>query len=319
MSEHSKYVDFENRLQKVYKRLHKIASKKGVSCYRIYDLDLPDFPFMIDLYGDKLYVAEYQRNHQLDEQSHAEWIDKSKEIIAKIIGIPLKSIFFKKRKSIKERNDQYVKSEESEVVEYVVEEGNLKFYLNLTTYLDTGLFLDHRPTRAIVKELAAGKKVLNLFAYTGSFSVFAAAGGATEVTTIDLSNTYIQWAKRNMATNGFTNVEKYIYHQEDVLQFLKFLPFEYYDIIILDPPTFSNSKRMEDVLDTQRDHASMINQCLDLLTKNGQLFFSTNYTKFKLNVEEIKTHAIKDITARTTDFDFERKLDRKCYLIEKGN
>ncbi|MFZ1791752.1 MAG: hypothetical protein WAT92_25725, partial [Saprospiraceae bacterium] len=114
MSEHSKYVDFENRLQKVYKRLHKIASKKGVSCYRIYDLDLPDFPFMIDLYGDKLYVAEYQRNHQLDEQSHAEWIDKSKEIISKIIGIPLKSIFFKKRKSIKERNDQYVKSEESE-------------------------------------------------------------------------------------------------------------------------------------------------------------------------------------------------------------
>jgi 23S rRNA (cytosine1962-C5)-methyltransferase len=199
--------------------------------------------------------------------------------------------------------------------EFPVNESGLKFLANLTDYLDTGLFLDHRITRQTVREISLNKKVLNLFAYTGSFSVYAAAGGASEVLTVDLSNTYLEWAKRNMALNGFDDANRYQFLQADVKQYLKEIAPASFDIIVMDPPTFSNSKRMDDILDIQRDHVDLINQALAALKPGGQLFFSTNFTKFSLEKDKIKTDKIKDLTRFTTPFDFEGKLNRFCYQL----
>ena len=189
--------------------------------------------------------------------------------------------------------------------------------MNLSDYLDTGLFLDHRITRQMVKEQSSGKKVLNLFAYTGSFSVYAASGGAEEVVSVDLSKTYLTWAEKNMQLNGFTDKVKYKFIHADVKQYLKTIPPGYFDLIIIDPPTFSNSKRMKDFLDIQRDHVALINDCLKGMKKEGILYFSTNFQKFFLEKEKIIASGIKDITKATTPFDFESKLFRSCFKITK--
>lgn len=199
-----------------------------------------------------------------------------------------------------------------------MEENGLKFIVNLSDYLDTGLFLDHRDTRKIVREKAAGKKVLNLFAYTGSFSVYAAAGSADEVVTVDLSNTYLKWAERNLALNGFIDKSKYRYDAADVKQYLKTLQPGYFDLVVMDPPTFSNSKKMkDDFLDIQRDHVELINDSLSAMKSGGILYFSNNYRKFELDTDKIKAASIKDITKATTPFDFEGRLNRVCFEIVK--
>ena len=310
-----KYLEFYNRLSKSYGRLHKIAKKAGVSCYRIYDLDMPDFPFMIDQFGDFLYVAEYERNHHLDAREHAYWLDMSKHVMNKVTQIPLDNIFSKERRSIKTRDDQYTKVD-SQKFETIVNEDGLSFKVNLSDYLDTGLFLDHRKTRKMVRNEAQDKNVLNLFAYTGSFSVYAAAGGAREVMTLDLSKTYLDWARENMQLNGFVDENRYHYVQGDVLANLDMLKPAHFDIIVLDPPSFSNSKRMSSSFDVQRDHWWMINKCLHLLSEEGVIYFSTNYSKFRLYPEKINTQQIKDITGATKDFDFEKKLKRYCFKIK---
>jgi 23S rRNA (cytosine1962-C5)-methyltransferase len=168
----------------------------------------------------------------------------------------------------------------------------------------------------MVRELSAEKKVLNLFCYTGSFSVYAVAGGAAEIVSVDLSKTYLAWADRNMKIN-FPDFTKHQLVHADVKQFLKEMAPEKFDLIIMDPPTFSNSKRMEDFLDIQKDHVELINECLRILTGTGTIFFSTNYTKFQLEAEKLATAQIRDITRQTTDFDFERKLKRQCFRINK--
>jgi 23S rRNA (cytosine1962-C5)-methyltransferase len=310
-----KLTMFSNRLAKVYKHRSKIARKQGISCYRLYDLDMPEFPFCIDLYGDQAYVAEYKRNHQLNEEDHKEWLRLSKFAISEVINIPLQAIFIKERKVIEERQQQYQKLAGAQE-EIIVQENGYNFIINLRDYLDTGLFLDHRITRNMVGEWSEGKSVLNLFAYTGSFSVYAAMNRASSIDTLDLSNTYINWAKRNFEANLIKN-DNYRFHVIDVLQWLKEASATSYDIIVCDPPTFSNSKKMEGILDTQRDHVYMINECLRILRPGGKLVFSTNFTKFKLYAEQLNTTKIKDITKMTTPFDFEGKLERWCYLIEK--
>ncbi len=306
---------FSNRLLKVYKHRAKIARKQGITCYRLYDLDMPEFPFCIDVYHDHIYVAEYKRNHTLTPEDHKEWLRNCRFVISQVTQRDLQSIFFRERKVIEDRNQQYNKLGE-EKQEIIVEENGYKFIVNLKDYLDTGLFLDHRLTRQMVGEWSKDKRVLNLFAYTGSFTVYAAMNGAESIDTVDLSNTYINWAKRNLEENGvFKN--QYKFYASDVLQWLPKQDKEQYDIIVCDPPTFSNSKKMEGVLDTQRDHVKLINQCLSLLKAEGRLIFSTNYSKFKLDEEAIQSEHIKDITKQTTPFDFEGKLDRYCFLIKK--
>jgi 23S rRNA (cytosine1962-C5)-methyltransferase len=252
----------------------------------------------------------------MTDEQHDEWIEKSIEIMIEVLSVSKENIFLKLRQRKPGRLGQYQKQDEVQH-EFVVEENQLKFIVNLSDYLDTGLFLDHRITRQIVKEQSEGKKALNLFAYTGSFSVYAAAGGANEVVTVDLSNTYLKWAQRNLELNGFTDPEKYQFQQADVKQYLKIIPSGYFDIIIMDPPTFSNSKRMDDFLDIQRDHVELINDCLKGLKSGGTLYFSTNFRKFILDKEKIKASAIKDITKNTTSFDFEGKNFRICYCITK--
>lgn len=259
-----KLIMFRNRLTKVFRYLGKQAKRLGVSCYRVYDHDLPEFPFCIEFYGEKLYVAEYKRQHGMTEEEHDEWMEQSLGIMMEVLGVPKKNIFLKLRQRKPGRLGQYQKYDEVQH-EFVVEENGLQFIVNLSDYLDTGLFLDHRVTRQMVQERSEGKRVLNLFAYTGSFSVYAAAGGATEVVTADLSKTYLNWAERNSQLNGFSDATKYQFIHADVLQYLKTLLPDHFDIIVMDPPTFSNSKRMEDFLDIQRDHAGMINDCLQAI------------------------------------------------------
>jgi 23S rRNA (cytosine1962-C5)-methyltransferase len=316
-----KLVMFRNRLTKVFRHLGKQAKRLGVTCFRLYDHDLPEFPFCIELYGDKLYVSEYKRYHGMTEDEHDDWMEKSLEVMTGVLTVPTKNIFLKLRQRKPGRLGQYQKlsadQQDPAVTGFVVEENGLKFTVNLGDYLDTGLFLDHRVTRQMVREDSTGKKVLNLFAYTGSFSVYAAAGGATEVVTVDLSNTYLIWAKKNLALNGFTDEAKYTFIQADVLQYLKTLPADYFDLVVLDPPTFSNSKRMEGFLDIQRDHVTLINECLAGIKKGGTLYFSTNSRQFILEEEKIKAAEMKDITKVTTPFDFEGKLFRWCYRIIK--
>ena len=305
---------FRNRLAKVYAHRRKQARKQSISCYRLYDLDLPEFPFAIDIYHQHVHVAEYKRKHNLSEAEHNQWLELSKACIAEVLDLPSEHIHIKHRRVVKDRQQQYGKfARHGERI--VVEENGLKFYLNLTDYLDTGLFLDHRPTRELVMPQCQGKAVLNLFSYTGSFSVYAAAGGANKVTTVDLSNTYIDWAQDNFRLNNL-DPHQHRFVTGDVITFLNKEPAAGYDLIICDPPTFSNSKKTLGVFDVQRDHPTIINQCLRLLKKEGVLYFSTNNRRFRLYDEHINTTRIKDITKQTTGFDFVGKLNRLCYELK---
>ena len=307
---------FRNRLTKVFRHMSKLARRQDVSCYRVYDHDLPEFPLCIEMYENWLYVAEYRRNHHMEETEHDEWLEGCKTIIEEITGIPASRIVLRTRQRKSNRQDQYQKLDDEKEYMQVREQG-LKFKINLTDYLDTGLFLDHRVTRAMVRLDAEDKKILNLFCYTGSFSVYAAAGGAAEVVSVDLSKTYLKWATENMELNGFFNPSKHIYLHEDVKQYLPALPAGYFDLVIMDPPTFSNSKRMEDFLDIQQDHPVLIRQTLAAMKPGGVIYFSTNFSRFQLQTETLTDCTVKDITRATTPFDFQGKLNRFCFLITK--
>ena len=311
-----KFIMFRNRLEKVYRHLGKQAKRMQVSCYRLYDHDLPEFPFCIELYGQNIYLSEYKRRHGMTDDEHDGWMEKSIEVVCEILHTIKEKIFLKLRQKKPGRLGQYQKVAQKGS-EFIVEENGLKFIVNLSDYLDTGLFLDHRLTREKVKIEARNKNVLNLFSYTGSFSVYAAAGEAMTVTTVDLSKTYLGWAQRNMELNRYSDTAKYSYIQADVLQYLNAVSENSFELIILDPPTFSNSKRMDDILDIQRDHVKLINDCLRIAKPAGKIYFSTNYKKFILDSRSLHSSLIKDITKQTTPFDFEGRINRVCYVIEK--
>ena len=307
---------FENRLTKKFRHLRKQARQQGISCYRVYDHDIPEFPFCLEMYGDKLYAAEYLRRHGMNEEDHDIWLDQSLQIAARVLGIEPDQIHQKLRRRKSGREGQYQKlGEEKEF--FNVEEDGLLFKVNLNDYLDTGLFLDHRITRKMVRQQSEGKNVLNLFAYTGSFSVYAAAGGAAEVVTVDLSNTYLNWARENMVLNGFTDPQRYQFIAADVLQWIEQAPANHFDLVVLDPPTFSNSKKMNEFLDIQRDHVRLVNQVLQTMKPGGVLYFSTNARKFIPEKDKIDAAIFQDITRQTMAFDFEGKLERLCYRIVK--
>ena len=305
----AKLIMFDNRLKKVFRILSKQAKQQGISCYRLYDRDLPEFPLIIDVYEQEVLVTEYRSNHRLTEEEYERWFNDSLEVIQHVLGKDPSKIHIKERKRKENRQDQYQKTDnQQQFIE--VREGGLKFLVNLTDFLDTGLFIDHRITRGMVAKQTEGKRVLNLFCYTGSFSVYAAQGGATEVVSVDLSNTYLDWAKKNMQLNQFTG-NQYQYVKADVLQWLDKAEDNYFDLIILDPPTFSNSKMMKDVFDIQ-----LINQCLSKLQPNGVMYFSTNARKFELDEKAI-LGSVQNITTATIPFDFKGKLLRWCYKITK--
>lgn len=316
MNDPQKLEMFRNRLVKVYKHRSKLAKRQQVSCYRVYDHDLTEFPLCVELYEDKIYIAEYLRRHGMEDEEHNDWLNQCLQVIGDVTGVAPELMYVRQRKRMSHREDQYEKMDTRQEF-FTVLEGGIKFQVNLSDYLDTGLFLDHRITRGMVKEAAAGKRVLNLFCYTGSFSVYAAMGGAALVTSVDLSKTYLNWAEDNFVINHLKDKQKYQFVHADVLQYMKTIPPKSFDLIVLDPPTFSNSKRMKDFLDIQRDHVELINDALAALSDEGVIYFSTNFSKFIMEGELIHASQIKDITKATTPFDFEGKLKRWCYKITR--
>jgi len=252
----------------------------------------------------------------MDDEAHAQWLDHCIEVIQEILHETDGKIYLRQRQKKQGRQGQYEKLNDEEEF-FIAEEAGLKFKVNLTDYLDTGLFLDHRITRGMVRELAAGKSVLNLFCYTGSFSVYAASGGAANIVSIDLSKTYLEWAEDNMRLNNLYDSKRHQFVHADVKQWLNTLRPDTFDLVILDPPTFSNSKRMKDFLDIQRDHVELLNKTLYGMKKDGVIFFSTNYRKFQLMEKEIECTSIRDITNATTPFDFQGKLFRWCFRMIK--
>ena len=312
-----KFQMFENRLLKNYKHRLKQAKRLNVSCWRLYDHDLPEFPICVEFYEDFIYIAEYNRRHALTDEEHEIWFNETKKIIADMTGVPIDKMYVKLRKRMSHREGQYEKEAVTESKIITVHENGLQFLVNLTDYLDTGLFLDHRVTRQMVQTEAKDTHFLNLFSYTSSFSVYAAKAGAISVTSVDLSKTYLSWSEENFKLNQIAPSSAYQFIHADVKQYLKTLPVNFYDLAVMDPPTFSNSKRMKDILDIQRDHVELINDMLKAMKPGGILYFSTNFTQFIIDAEQIKSTQIKDITKATTPFDFEGRLKRWCYKIIK--
>lgn len=314
-----KFEMFRNRLTKVYKHIGKQARRQGLTCYRVYDHDLPEFPFCIEIYEENIYLAEYKRRHALTEEEHEQWLEDCIQVIGEILEMPSDNVYIKQRQRKAGRLGQYQRVATEEQF-FEAKEAGLTFKVNLSDYLDTGLFLDHRITRGMVREESAGKRILNLFCYTASFSVYAAAGGAASVTSVDLSKTYLKWGEENMQLNNLYDPQKHFYLHADVKQYLDTLKPGSFDLVVMDPPTFSNSKRMLDFLDIQRDHVELINKTLHAMTTGGILYFSTNYRKFVLDQEHIQSTSIRDITKATTPFDFQGKLHRQCFkIVKEGN
>jgi 23S rRNA (cytosine1962-C5)-methyltransferase len=306
---------FANRLEKNDRHRSKLARRQELDCFRVYDRDLPQFPFTIDRYADHLYVAHYRSANESEadqETFSACWL-----MVSQVLRVDADKIHLKQRRPKAEPEQQYQKLADEKSL-LVVREGGLRFYVNLTDYLDTGLFLDHRKTREKFRQLCRDARVLNLFCYTGAFSVYAADGSAKEVVSVDLSNTYLNWAQRNLALNRLFDPEKHRFVRADVLQYLQQASEGYFDLVILDPPTFSNSKAMQGHLDIQRDHGSLINQTLRAIAPGGTLYFSTNCRKFNLDRSAIDAEFIKDITQQTVPFDFPDRLRRWCFVIRKS-
>lgn len=377
---------FANRLKKKLKELRKWARKNRITCYRIYDKDIPEIPLSLDLYeflpneiNSTLEVAKflaeqnaaisandarvekeikartyavlylYERPYRKSDEEEEIWLEKMSEVVAEILGIEKNRVIKKMRKRQKGAN-QYEKNDSSKIaendvlnIEYenVQEQGQI-FKINLSSYLDNGLFFDHRPLRALIRDTVSKKTVLNLFCYTGSFSVYAAQGNALKVESVDLSNTYLDWARQNMILNGFSDKSKFAFTRADCVEFLKekavaqkkiiaakkqnvAIPQEIqksaqtYDVIILDPPTFSNSKNARNVLDINKDWKQLVKDSLNILNPNGTLYFSANSERLKFTPDELPKITIlgckieyQDITAQTIPNDYANSKPHRC-------
>lgn len=359
---------FANRLKRKYKELRKQMRKNRVSCYRLYDRDIPEVPVSLDLYeflpdgvdsvleaarfmaaqnerlsaNDPAVECElkertyavlylYERPYEKSDEEEVEWLDAMAKAASDILGIDISHIIKKSRGHKSHKNDQqYQKNDKQITIEGLVQEQGQLFRLDLTSYLDTGLFFDHRPLRATVRDTCSKKRVLNLFCYTGSFSVYAAQGNASYVESVDLSNTYLSWAKDNMALNGFNDKKKYAFTRADCQVFLQekavaakggeIAVEELYDLIILDPPTFSNSKSTSDVLDINRDWPQLVKDCLNILAPGGTLYFSTNSERLKFDISKLPPKTAngtefecKEITEQTIPVDFTGKRPHKVW------
>ena len=381
---------FANRLKKKYKELRKWARKNRITCYRIYNKDIPEIPVSLDLYeflpsyittpievakflteqNEKISQNDfhtekdiksrtfavlylYERPYEKQYEQEEIWLNAMQKAAGEILGIEESHIIKKMRKHQKGANQyekKYIKSSDDNTYfsdsdfQFVQEQGQI-FKINLSSYLDNGLFFDHRPLRTIIRDTSSKKRVLNLFCYTGSFSVYAAQGNAAYVESVDLSNTYLDWAKQNMQNNGFSDKQKYVYTRSDCMIFLQQkavaqkkvlsatkqntpIPDEIkknaqtYDIIILDPPTFSNSKNTSNVLDINKDWPQLVKDSLNILNPNGVLYFSTNSERLKFNIEQIPQMTIfgykiecEEITAQTIPNDYTSSKPHRCWKI----
>ncbi|MGO2204160.1 bifunctional 23S rRNA (guanine(2069)-N(7))-methyltransferase RlmK/23S rRNA (guanine(2445)-N(2))-methyltransferase RlmL [Pseudomonas helleri] len=292
---------FANRLQKNLKALGKWVKREGIDCYRVYDADMPEYSMAIDLYHDWVHVQEYAAPKSVDPEKASARMFDALAAIPQALKIDKCRVIVKRRErqsGTKQYERQSAQGKFTEVME-----GGVKLLVNLTDYLDTGLFLDHRPIRMRIQKEAAGKRFLNLYCYTATASVHAAKGGARSTTSVDLSKTYLDWARRNLSLNGFSDKNRL--EQGDVMAWLDACREEY-DLIFIDPPTFSNSKRMEGIFDVQRDHVQLLDLAMARLAPGGVLYFSNNFRKFVLDEHLAARYAVEEITASTIDPDFAR-------------
>ena len=306
--------DFINRLGKNIKHQLKWAKRHGLEAWRIYDKDIPQFPFAVDVYGEHIHLQEYDTGWLMHPEEYRQWLADVCEAVQFVTGFPAQNIHLKQRARQK-GTAQYEKTGTSGE-DFIVCEHGRRFWVNLDKYLDTGLFLDHRNTRKKVGDTAAGKRFLNLFSYTGSFTVYAATGGAISSETVDLSNTYLNWAKRNFELNGMDLAAHRIV-RADVFQYLDeaVQQGKQFDLMVLDPPSFSNSKKMLDILDIQRDQAKLVDGAMRLLAPQGTLYFSNNLRSFTLDSALAERYRIKDISRFSVPEDFRNRQIHQCWEI----
>ncbi len=307
--------EFANRLGNRARHFRRWPTKRGITCYRLYERDVPDVPLIVDRYEDALQIAEFARPHDRSPAQHADWLDLMARTAADVLDVPRDRVFLKHRD--RQRGTEQYQRLDDHGAKFVVSEGGLKFIVNLSDYVDTGLFLDHRITRQMVRDRAAGKRFLNLFGYTGSFTVYAAAGGAVSTTTVDKSVTYTDWARENLELNGFAGSAHRVV-RSDIREFLDSLrPPDQWDLAVVDPPTFSNTKGFEHDWDIQRDHAALLQQLAAHIATGGTVFFSTNSRRFNLDEAALADFAIRDITRQTLPEDFRNQRIHKCWLLQR--
>ena len=307
-----------NRLSKQLRHLRGWAKASGVSCYRLYERDIPEFPAIVDWYDGEAVAWVYQRTRDDTPEKVRAFEEMCEGEILDGLQLSGSKLHMKCRGRIKDRTEQYDRVGDTGMVRTVEEQG-LKFEVNLTDYLDTGLFLDHRKTRSIIRHYAAGKRILNLFAYTGSFTVYARAGGAAGTTTVDMSKTYQDWTRRNLELNGFALGPDHRLVKADCLQFLQAGPAadERYDYIVLDPPTFSNSKRMEaESFAVDRDWPHLVALATQWLAPGGWLYFSSNSRQLKFDAAQLPAGFVsREISERTVPDDFRIRRIHRCWTI----
>ncbi|REJ66936.1 MAG: bifunctional 23S rRNA (guanine(2069)-N(7))-methyltransferase RlmK/23S rRNA (guanine(2445)-N(2))-methyltransferase RlmL [Planctomycetota bacterium] len=313
---------FRSRLTKRARHLRRWPTKRGITCYRLYERDIPEIPLVVDRYEDCLHVTEYERPHDRDLGQHAEWLELLLRTAGQVLEIDRNHIFLKRRERQRgARQHEHLAQRQFEIP---VQEDGLKFIVNLSDYVDTGLFLDHRITRSMIREAAAGKSFLNLFGYTGAFTVYAAAGGAAHTTTVDWSRTYLEWAQRNMAANELLGSA----HQFLRLGAREFLdPSEQelsaagapFDLAVVDPPTFSNSKRSNDDWEVQRDHGPLLARLLPHMSPGGVIYFSTNFRRFHLDETSLVDCRVQEISRQTVPEDFRNRRVHRCWRITKSD
>jgi 23S rRNA (guanine2445-N2)-methyltransferase / 23S rRNA (guanine2069-N7)-methyltransferase len=308
--------EFGNRLQKNLKKMLKWADIENVSCFRIYDRDLPEYNVTVDIYSKWVHVQEYAAPKTIDEKISIQRLSTALEETRKVLGVRTNRVFVKKR--TRQRGAQQYQKKGNTGKMFEVQEGECTFLVNFTDYLDTGLFLDHRPVRQRIFKEARGKRFLNLFGYTGTATVQAALGGAASTTTVDLSTTYLDWAKMNLALNGL-DFKRNRVEAADCINWLKETS-QMFDLIFIDPPTFSNTKKDKRVFDIQEDHLTLLKLSMDRLEKDGVAIFSTNFKRFKLDERVSSLYDVKEITKGTIPFDFSRNAKtHSCWEVRHNN
>jgi len=306
---------FANRIRKNARRLKPWLKRESITAYRLYDQDLPEFAVAVDVYEQWVHVQEYEAPQTVDPKKAKKRLKALLAALPLVLDLPPEHIFLKVRRQ--QRGVFQYEKQASEQKFHQISEGGCRFLVNFTDYLDTGLFLDHRLTRKMLQEAARGRTLLNLFAYTGSVSVYAAKGGAKSTTNVDLSGHYLDWARRNLALNGFS-MNKHRFIAADCMEWLE-KEKNTYDLIFLDPPTFSNSKKLDRPFSVQRDYGPLIKSALNRLAPKGEMIFSTNFRKFKMDKTLFSGFHIEDLSAHTIPFDFKRRGNiHKCWRLRRS-
>lgn len=304
---------FRARLIKRARHLRRWPTRRNIHCFRLYERDIPEIPLVVDRYGDSLHISRYDRPHDRDLARDAAWLELMKKTAAASLEIPVHRVHVKQRS---QDLQQYTRMASEKKLHEVIE-GDLKFLVNLTDYVDTGLFLDHRNLRQIVREKSQGKDFLNLFAYTGSFTVYAASGGARSSVTVDLSSNYLDWARKNLELNNLQG-PTHRFVASDVIEFLKQAATDLdqrYDLAVVDPPTYSNSKRTDEDWDIQKRHVELLALVRRVIRPGGVVFFSSNFRRFRFDEEALNGYSVREISKQTVPEDFRNKRIHRCWQL----